>query len=78
MILDEGALPPKYREEVMRLMSMIEVATDDAGVRRAGSYAEGFVRGIEVAGALRDQQIEELYVLMEAAMHSRLEILASQ
>ena len=50
MIVDEGALPPKYREEVMRLMSMIEVATDDAGVRDAGSYAEGVMRGMEMWG----------------------------
>jgi hypothetical protein len=78
MILDDGALSPRYREEVQRLLSMISTAVDAETVRIVGRYAEGVVRGFEVARSLRDSDIEELFVLIEAAIQMRLEYLASQ
>jgi hypothetical protein len=72
MILDEGTLPPRYREEFIRLLSMIEVATNVAGVRDAGRYAEGVVRGIEIARSMREADIEELYLLIYSAVETRL------
>jgi hypothetical protein len=78
MILDDGALPPRYREEVQRLLSMISTAVDADTARIVGRYSEGVVRGFEVARSLRDSDIEELFVLIEAAIQMRLEYLASQ
>jgi hypothetical protein len=78
MILDDGALPPRYREEVQRLLSMISTAVDADTARIVGRYAEGVVRGFEVAKSLRNSDIEELFVMIEAATQIRLEYLASQ
>jgi len=78
MILDEGQLPPRYREEIQRLLSMISTAVDADTTRIVGRYAEGVVRGFEVAKSLRDSDIEELFVMIEAAIQMRLEYLASQ
>jgi len=78
MILDEGELSPSYLAEVRRLLSMIETAVDTAAVQDVGRYAEGVIRGIEVSRSLRASDIEELFVLIEAAIQMRLEYLASQ
>jgi hypothetical protein len=78
MILDDGALPSRYREEVQRLLSMISTAVDVETARIVGRYAEGVVRGFEVAKSLRDSNIEELFVMIEAAVQMRLEYPASQ
>jgi len=78
MILDEGELPPRVLEEAKRLLSMIETAVDASAVHDAGRYGEGVVRGMEIARSLRASDIEELYVILEAAKQMRLEYLASQ
>lgn len=73
MILDDGALPPRYREEVQRLLSMISTAVDADTARIVGRYSEGVVRGFEVAKSLRDSDIEELFVLIDSNIQERLE-----
>lgn len=78
MILDEGELPPRYLAEIERLLSMIQTAIDPATVLDVDRYAEGVIRGLEISRSLRASDIEELYVLIEAAIQRRLEFLASQ
>lgn len=78
MILDEGELPPSYRAEVKRLLSMIETAVDAAAVQDVGRYAEGVIRGMEVSRSLRANDIENLFVLIETAIQKRHEYLAAQ
>jgi len=68
MILDEGELPPSYLAEIKRLISMIETAVDEAAVQDVGRYAEGVIRGFEVSRSLRASNIEDLFVLIEAAI----------
>jgi len=72
MILDDGALLPRYREEIQRLLSMISTAVNANTARIVGRYAEGVVRGFEVAKSLRDSAIEELFVLIENAANAQI------
>lgn len=73
MIMDEGELPPSYLAEIRRLLSMIETAVDTAAVQDVGRYAEGVIRGIEISRSLKAGDIEDLYVLIEAAAKAKSE-----
>ncbi|WP_318183231.1 hypothetical protein [Pseudomonas fluorescens] len=42
---------------------------------KAGARAEGFVLGLETAGALRAGDAENLYLVFESAIEKRLKIL---
>jgi len=50
---------------------MIETAVDAAAVQDVGRYAEGVTRGFEVSRSLKADDIENLFVLIEAAIQRR-------
>lgn len=65
-------LPKEMRTCVLRLITRVEVEESIQGVHIAGSLAEGFVLGLETAGALKADLIEELYSGFELLSQSRL------
>ena len=58
-------LPPHTRATVLRLLSAIEVAETPRAVNMASQRAEGFVLGLETAGAYKTDVIEALYIGFE-------------
>ena len=60
-------LPAGVRAEVLKLLAGIEVGESAQGVNMAGQRAEGFVLGLETAGAFKADVIEALYIGFETA-----------
>jgi hypothetical protein len=72
MILDQEDLPGSVKAECLRILKLINDASDNNTVVQSGLLAEGVVRGFEVLSGLYDFEIEALYVLFENAVNLRL------
>ncbi|VVO24142.1 hypothetical protein [Pseudomonas fluorescens] len=75
--MEDVVLGPKTKLEADRLLAQIGWADSMIVAVKAGVRAEGFVLGLEAAGALRAGDAENLYVVFESALEERLKILAS-
>jgi len=67
----------KMKREADRLLAQIGRADSMIVAVKAGARAEGFVLGLETAGALRAGDAERLYIIFETALEDRLKALAS-
>ncbi len=65
------------KREADRLLAQIGRADSMIVAVKAGARAEGFVLGLETAGALRAGDAERLYIIFETALEDRLKALAS-
>jgi hypothetical protein len=74
--MDEISLSPKIDREADRLLAQIERADSMIVAAKAGARAEGFVLGLESAGALKEETIDRLYVIFDTATEERLKALA--
>jgi len=77
MALDNVVLGDKMKREADRLLAQIGRADSMIVAVKAGARAEGFVLGLETAGALRAGDAERLYIIFETALEDRLKALAS-
>lgn len=68
-------LPSGVRVVVLKLLAALEVVDTAQGVNMAAAHAEGFVLGLEAAGAFRAADIEALYVGFDQAKDNRLQAL---
>ena len=66
----------KMMREADRLLAQIGRADSMIVAVKAGARADGFVLGIETAGALRVGDAERLYIIFENALEERLKALA--
>lgn len=66
----------KMMREADRLLAQIGRADSMIVAVKAGARADGFVLGLETAGALRMGDAERLYTIFEAALEERLKALA--
>ncbi|VVO44268.1 hypothetical protein PS723_06332 [Pseudomonas fluorescens] len=73
--MEDVVLGPKTRCEADRLLAQIRRADTMIAAVKAGARAEGFVLGLETAGALRAGDAENLYLVFESAIEKRLKIL---
>ncbi|MNY46201.1 hypothetical protein D3C86_1813600 [compost metagenome] len=69
-------LSPKIDREADKLLAQIARADSMILAAKAGARAEGFVLGLEAAGALNDSTIDKLYVIFDVATEERLKSLA--
>ena len=76
MALDDVVLTGKMKREADRLFAQIGRADSMIVAVKAGARAEGFVLGMETAGALRAGDAERLYIIFETALEERLKSLA--
>lgn len=65
-------LPTGVRAAVLKLLNAVEVAESVRSVNMAAQRAEGFVLGLETAGAFRPDVLEALYIGFESASQLRL------
>ena len=75
--MENIVLSAKMKREADRLIAQITLADSMIVAVKAGARAEGFVLGLETAGALRDGDAENLYVIFEAVVSDRLLFLAT-
>ncbi|WP_150805706.1 hypothetical protein [Pseudomonas fluorescens] len=75
--MEDVVLGAKMKREADRLLAQIGRANTMIVAVKAGARAEGFVLGLETAGALRAGDAESLYLAFESAFEQRLKILAS-
>ncbi|VVO21606.1 hypothetical protein PS723_04254 [Pseudomonas fluorescens] len=75
--VEDVVLGAKMKREADRLLAQIGRANTMIVAVKAGARAEGFVLGLETAGALRAGDAESLYLAFESAFEQRLKILAS-
>lgn len=75
MKLRKLELPPAVRAAVLKLLDTIEVAESARSVNMAAHRAEGFVLGLETAGAFRPDICEALYIGFDSASQIRIEYL---
>jgi len=75
--MDNVVLSAQMKRETERLLAQIARADSMIVAVKAGARAEGFVLGLETAGALRVGDAENLYVIFESALEDRLVGLAS-
>jgi hypothetical protein len=75
MMIDTVVLTEWARCEVAQLITDIERASTLVFVEKAGARAEGFVLGLETAGALRMGDAERLYMFFDAIVEERLKTL---
>ncbi|WP_083743189.1 hypothetical protein [Pseudomonas sp. KK4] len=75
--MDNVVLGDKMKREADRLLAQIGRADSMIVAVKAGARAEGFVLGLETAGALRAGDAERLYIIFETALEDRLKALAS-
>ena len=66
----------KMMREADRLLAQIGRADSMIVAVKAGARADGFVLGLETAGALRVGDAERLYIIFENALEERLKSLA--
>ncbi|MDQ0124719.1 hypothetical protein J2W17_003673 [Pseudomonas lini] len=69
-------LSQKIEREADKLLAQIARADSMMVAAKAGARAEGFVLGLESAGALNDSTIDKLYVIFDVATEERLKSLA--
>jgi hypothetical protein len=62
--------------EARKILAQIARADSLIVAVKAGSRAEGFVLGLETAGALRAGDAERLYIFYETALEEKLKSLA--
>ena len=74
--MDGVDLSPKIEREADKLLVQIARADSMILAAKAGARAEGFVLGLEAAGALNDSTIDKLYVIFDVATEERLKSLA--
>ncbi|VVQ16918.1 hypothetical protein PS914_05930 [Pseudomonas fluorescens] len=74
--MDGVELSPKIEREADKLLAHIAMADSMILAAKAGARAEGFVLGLEAAGALNDSTIDKLYVIFDVATEGRLKSLA--
>ncbi|WP_150806220.1 hypothetical protein [Pseudomonas fluorescens] len=74
--MEDVVLGPRTKREADRLLAQIGRADSMIVAVKAGARAEGFVLGLETAGALRAGDAENLYLVFESALEQRLRILA--
>lgn len=67
----------KMKREAERLLAQIGRADSMIVAVKAGARAEGFILGLETAGALRAGDAERLHIIFETALEERLKALAS-
>lgn len=65
-------LPTQVRHVVLQLLANIEVAESIQALRLAAERAEGFVLGLETAGAFPRDQLEMLYIGFDQVMQRQL------
>ena len=71
-------LSEKVKREADRLLAQIVRADSMITAVKAGARAEGFVLGLETAGALRSGDAERLYIIFEAALVEHLKTLSQK
>lgn len=71
------ALPPRVHTHTEKHLARLGRALTVVDVHRALERAEGFVEGLEVAGALNPRTIEALYGAVDNAAEARLAALKS-
>jgi hypothetical protein len=69
------SLSPKIEREADKLLAQIARADSMIIAAKAGARAEGFVLGLESAGALNESTIDKLYVIFDVATEDRLKSL---
>ena len=74
--MENVVLSPNMQRESDRLLAQIGQADSMIIAVKAGARAEGFVLGLETAGALRAGDAERLYIIFETALDERLKSLA--
>lgn len=74
--VDDVVLSETIKREIDRLLALIVRADSMILAVKAGARADGFVLGLEAAGALRSGDAERLYIMFEAALVDRLKTLA--
>ncbi|VVP90113.1 hypothetical protein PS918_03150 [Pseudomonas fluorescens] len=74
--MEDVVLGGKMKREAERLLAQIGRADSMIVAVKAGARAEGFVLGMETAGALRAGDAERLYIIFETALEERLKSLA--
>lgn len=65
-------LSPRVRTHTEKHLARIAIAADAGAVHLALSRAEGFVEGLEVAGALNARAVETLYIAVDNEAAARL------
>lgn len=73
--MEDSVLGARKKCEAGRLLAQIRGADSMIVAVKAGATAEGFVRGLEIAGALIAGDAENLYLVFESALQQRLKIL---
>jgi NAD(P)H-nitrite reductase large subunit len=63
------------KRQVTRLLRQIEQAGSMIQALKSGARADGFVLGLEAAGALDHSEIDSLHLFFETALESRLKAL---
>lgn len=76
MILDTIILPEAINREAEKLLAQIEKSGSMIVAVKAGARADGFVLGLELAGALRDGDGERLHLFFDAVLEERLKFLS--
>lgn len=76
--MENAVLRPKTKREADRLLVQIGRADTMIVAVKAGARAEGFVLGLETAGALKPGDAENLYLVFESALQHRLKTLAPE
>ena len=70
--LEGVGLPPRVRDQMERHLGRIAIAADAGDLHLAQARAEGFVQGLEVAGALNAATVEALYIAVDNEASARL------
>lgn len=73
--MSDAVLGSNTKREADRLLTQIGRADSMIVAVKAGATAEGFVLGLETAGALSAGDAENLYLVFESALQQRLKIL---
>jgi len=75
--MEDVVLGDKMKREADKLVAQIGRADSMIVAVKAGARAEGFVLGLETAGALRSGDAEKLYIFFENTLEDRLMRLAA-
>ncbi|QOQ76497.1 hypothetical protein IMF22_05430 [Pseudomonas poae] len=75
--MDGITLSPKIERNADKLLAQIGKADSMVVAAKAGARAEGFVLGLESAGALTGATIDQMYVVFDNATEERLKALSS-
>lgn len=75
--MEDVVLSPTIDREALKLLAQIGRADSMIVAVKVGARAEGFVLGLETAGALRLGDAKHLYIVFETATEERLKLLAT-